>query len=455
MTTLQPRQASTQVSQAPGGLPLLGHLLQLRKRPLEFLAEQRGAGPIVRLKLGPQAAYLVQDPDLVRQVLVADARSFDKGLFWKKLRPLLGDGLANVDSGELHLRLRRLIQQAFTRRRLEGYVGVMSSVLEDATKDWQADQILPVPGFMSTLAGDLVAKSIFASDLGADAQAKMRRYVPTVLDGIIRQTLSPLPLMDKLPTPANRRLWEGIRGIRQAAMDAITSYRKSGTDQGDLLSILINATDPETGEPLTDERICDQVLTFALAGKDTISDALDWTYQLLGDSPEVADKVAAEVGEVLGGQPATAADLQKLEYTNQVVQEVLRLYPFWVLFRRSVVDADLGGVHIPANSHVMLAPMALQRDSSLFPDAQQLDPDRWCPARAGEIPRNAYMPFGGGARQCIGDRFAWTALMLAHVAITGRWRLEPIPGHEVTTVVKVGVRPQTLPMRLVPRQAEH
>jgi cytochrome P450 len=453
MTTLQPpRPTTAPVPQAPGGLPLLGHLLQLRRRPLEFLVDQRAAGPVVRFRLGPQPAYLINDPALVRQVLVADAHSFDKGLFWRKLRPLLGDGLANVDSGDLHLQLRRLIQPAFSRRRIEQYVDVMNSCLVAATQNWQAGQVLAVPDQMGALAGELVARSIFASDLGAAAYATLRQHVPAVLAGIIRQTLSPLPLLDKLPTPGNRRLGEGIRQIRQAAMDAIENYRASGKDQGDLLSILINSRDPETGEPMTDERVCDQVLTFALAGKDTISEALDWTFYRLGESPEVADQVAAEVGSVLGGRLAQSADLQRLEYTGRVVQEVLRMYPFWLLMRRAVTDAELGGVRIPANANVVLAPMALQRDPALYHDSLRFDPDRWLPERADEIPRNAYLPFGGGTRQCIGDRFAWTALMLTHTVITARWKLEPLPGHVVSPVVKVGVRPNGMPMRLIPRQ---
>ncbi|HEY6797116.1 MAG TPA: cytochrome P450 [Kineosporiaceae bacterium] len=217
------------------------------------------------------------------------------------------------------------------------------------------------------------------------------------------------------------------------------------------MSMLIHARDPDTDASMSDDLIRDQVITIALSGRDTTANALAWALHELSRRTEVADRVAAEVKEVVGARSACFEDLTALDYTERVAREVFRLYAFWLLIRRTVKQVTLGGVPIPAGTQILISPIALHRDPSIYRDPTVLDPNRWLPGRGEEIPRNAYFAFGAGNRQCIGDRYAWTAVMLGLAAIVPRWRLEPVAGHTVTEVAKVSVTPNALPLRLIPR----
>jgi cytochrome P450 len=450
MTTIE---ASPAVApRAPGRLPLLGHLVQLGRRPIDFMQETRQVGPVVEIGFGPRPGFVVNDPDLIRKVFVGDAGVYDKGVFWDKVRLLVGDGLANVDNGELHLQLRRLIQPAFHRTRIAQYTQVMSQCILDKAQSWKPGEVVTIPAEMNDLAVELVARSLFVSDLGEDAYEAFKRRFPAVQDGIMKRTLMPIPGVGKLPTPGNIRFNQGIREMQESIDRAITAYRASGVDHGDLMSTLISSYDEETGQSMDDELIRAQVITFALAGRDTVSNTLNWAVYLLGGRPDVADRVAAEVEKTVGdGAIIGFEDIKQLDYTSRVVMEVLRLYPFWLLLRRAKADTVLGGVQIPAKSNILISPLAMHRDPALYSDPLVLDPDRWLPDRAQEIPRNAYFPFGAGNRQCIGDRFASTAVTLAVATFTRLWHLEPIPGHTPKEVARIAVNPSSLPMRMRPR----
>jgi cytochrome P450 len=443
------------VPSAPGRWPGLGHAVQLVRRPLPFLQRVRAMGPIVRIHLGPQPAYVVNDPDLIRRVLVNDAHHFDKGLFWEKLRPLIGNGLASSD-GEFHLRQRRLMQPAFNRSRIAHYADIMSAHLLERVQSWQPGQVLSVPDEARDLALSLVGHTLFSSHLGGEAVEALRKFFPIVQDGILTRTLLPLRFLEKLPTPGNRRLDHAFERISSTIDATIGAYRADGVDRGDLLSMLIYARAPDTGEAMTDSQIRDEVVTLALAGSDTTSNALSWALYQLGQHPEIAARIAAEVQEVAGDRPPTFQDVIKLEYTNRVLSEVFRLYTFPALMRRTVTDVVLGDVHLPPGTHVVLSVLAMHRDSAIYQDPLRFDPERWLPERTTEVARTAHLPFGAGRRQCIGDRFAWTEVMMALATIVPRWELHPLPGQTVKEVVRIAVNPSALSMRLVPRaRAEH
>ncbi|MGW1024819.1 cytochrome P450 [Streptomyces sp. NPDC002577] len=439
------------VPNAPGRLPVLGHLLQLGRRPLDFFQSLRSQGPVVRIGFGPKAAYVVNDPDLIRRVFVNDAADYDKGVFWEKVREFVGDGLASVSSGEFHLQQRRMMQPAFHRRQIARYAEIMSDCLTELAESWQPGQVISMDDEMQSAALTLVARTFFSSHLGREASRALEESFPTVQDGIVKRTLAPLGVMEKLPTPANRRFTRAMENIWGSCERAVDDYRATGADGGDLMSMLIQAHDPDTGESMSDELIRDQVITIALSGRDTTANALAWALYQLSRRPDVADRIAAEVKEVVGDRPAGFEDLMALDYTNRVAKEVFRLYAFWLLIRSTVRDVTLGGVPIPANTQVLISPIAMHRDPSIYEDPLRLDPDRWLPGRAEKIPRNAYFAFGAGNRQCIGDRYAWTAVMLGLAAIAPRWELRPVPGHEITEVAKVSVTPNALPLRVVAR----
>ncbi|HEY4454074.1 MAG TPA: cytochrome P450 [Pseudonocardiaceae bacterium] len=449
MTSVLPAPAKA-IPIVPGRLPVLGHLMDFRKDTLGLLRRARAYGPVVQLFLGPMRAYVVNDAALARQILVGESRNFDKGRFWEKVSAVVGNGLANA-SGEHHLRQRRLMQPAFHRNRIAGYADTMAAHMQAQAESWQENTVLSIPDVMRDMALSIVSKTLFASGLGDAAATAIRTHFPAVQDGVMRRTMLPLGPLENLPTPGNRRFNEGMASIWSTAGEVVAQYRADGVDHGDLLSMLIAAVDEETGEQMTDEQIRDEVLTLALAGSDTTANAMAWLCYQLGQRPEVADRIAEEVRTVVGDRPVTFADLSKLDYTCRVVQEIFRMYTFWVLMRRALTDVNLDGYVLPKGSQVLLSLLSIHRDADAYRNPMSLDPDRWLPERVKDIPRTAIMPFGAGNRQCIADRFATTEVTIAAATIVPRWELRPIPGHVTTEVVRISVNPSSLPMRLVRR----
>jgi cytochrome P450 len=207
----------------------------------------------------------------------------------------------------------------------------------------------------------------------------------------------------------------------------------SGRDHGDLLSMLIAATDDTPGSQMTDAQIRDEAMTLLLAGHETTANALTWTFYLLGRNPEAERALHEEVERVLGGRAASFADLPHLAYTRRVVTESMRLYPpAWMIGRRAIDEYVLGDYLVPPRGIIFMSPFVLHRDARFFPDPGRFDPARWTPEFESALPRFAYFPFGGGARQCIGEQFAWMEAVLVLATVAQAWRLELVPGQRVT-----------------------
>ncbi|MFC3456169.1 cytochrome P450 [Amycolatopsis speibonae] len=445
-STMTMVRVANDVPSAPGGLPVLGHALAFKRDPVAFLGTLRALGPMVRIQLGPKPAYVVNDEHLIRRVFVPDAHKFDKGIFWEKVGAIVGNGLAN-SSGTVHLRQRRMMQPMFHRRRIALYATTMAAHWAERVAGWQEGQVLDVPHEMADTALSMVVRTVFSSRLGDGAVEAMRSGFPDVQDGVMWRTMNPFPVLEKLPTPGNRRFAAGIDHIQRAVDTAIAAYRADGSDHGDLLSTLVAARDPETGTALTDDEIRDQVLTIALAAGDTTANALAWALYQIGTSPELGQCIAAEVAEVAKDRPLDVGDLDALVYTDRVVQEVFRFYAFWMLMRRTLTDVVLGDVRLPAGAQVLISPLSLHRDPAIYPDAGRFLPDRW----TSEVRRTAFIPFGAGARQCIGDRFAWTEVMLGLATICRRWQLVPVTGQTTREVCRISLNPAPLHMTVTPR----
>ncbi|MGH8920031.1 MAG: cytochrome P450, partial [Actinomycetes bacterium] len=203
---------------------------------------------------------------------------------------------------------------------------------------------------------------------------------------------------------------------------------------------LLTNRDEETGQTMPDQQIHDEIMTLLVAGSDTTAVTLSWALHIIGTHPGVENKIHMELQQVLGGRPVTHADFPRLDFLRRVVTETLRLYPpGWLVPRRAATETDLGGHHITRGSYVFFSPYANHHDSFLFPDPERFDPDRWLPERAQPLPRCAYIPFGAGTRQCIGETFAVGEVTAALATILARWRLrphsdQPVRPHALTTL---------------------
>ena len=436
---------------APGRIPLVGHLWALWREPLAFLQSLSEVGELVRVDLGPMPVYVVTTPGLQQQVLTTHAASFTRGRIYDRARSLFGNGLATSDGG-YHLRQRRLVQPAFHRTRIAGYAEVMNDRTRERAGSWHAGQVVAVDRSMHELTLGIAVDALFADGLDPATTGEIHGLVPAIMAGIPVRMATPARL-DRWPiVPANRRFDAAAERLR-ALVDELVAARRHdhrGRGSGDLLSLLLDARDADTGEAMTDVQVCDEVISLLLAGTETPGTTLSWAFYELARHPEVEARLHAEVDATVGTGPVGLEDLARLEYTARVLQEVLRLHPTLLFTRRATRSVALGGVHLPAGTEVAYSPYALHRDPRTYPQPTHFDPDRWLPGRSAPS-HETFSPFGAGRHKCLGEAFGWTEMMIAVAVVAARWRLRVAEGHVVREVPAEVPRPGALPMTVLPR----
>lgn len=433
---------------APGRWPLLGHTPGLLAQRFGFTDALREHGEVVKIYLGWLPTYFIASPELVHQMLVAAGGKFEKGVLFDRFRPYFGNGLA-MSNGDFHRRQRRLMQPAFHRDQIARHAETMVRTATRLVDSWRPGQVVRVDEVMPELTVTLIGETLFGTELGRAAIAEAQRSMPIVIKQGMVRALSPA-FLERLPVPANRRFDEAIARLRRIVHEVIAAGRADGRDRGDLLSMLLLARDEETGEGMSDDQIHDEVVTLLTGGIETTALALDWFWYEIGRHPEVEQRFHAEIDRQIGDRPVSFADLPALDYTRRVINEVLRKYPVWLLMRRTREEVDLGGYRIPAGAEVAFSPHALHHDPRSFPDPDRFDPDRWLPDHA-TVPRGAFVPFGAGARLCIGNVFAQAEIAIVAATVARRWRLVPVAGERVRVKVTGAAYPSRLPMTVVPR----
>jgi cytochrome P450 len=431
------------VPPGPPGAPLLGHLLAFRRDPLGFF--QRAArdypGDLVRFRQGPRDVYLVTSPELVKEVLVSRQHDFGKGrgLQWAKL--FLGEGLLTSE-GEFHTRQRRLAQPAFHRQRISAYAQDMVTRAVKARERWREGETLDLDVEMMRLTLAIASSTLFGADVEEEA-AHIREDLATIVALFPRFQLPLFGLIQKLPLPSNARFARAVARLDSIVYRVVAERRRDGRDRGDLLSMLLLAQDEEGGGGMTDRQLRDEVMTLLLAGHETTSNALLWTWYLLSLNPVAEERWREELRAVLGGRAPTIDDVPALRYTEMLLAESMRLFPpAWGVGRRALRDVTLGGFMVRAGCIVALSPYVMHRDERFWPDPLRFDPERFTPEARAARPRFAYFPFGGGARSCIGEPFAWMEGVLLLAAIGQRWRLRLVPGHPVEPQALITLRPR-------------
>jgi cytochrome P450 len=365
-------------------------------------------------------------------VLRENYKNYVKG--YGKVRVLLGNGLV-LSEGSFWRRQRRLMQPAFHRRRLAGFADAMTDETARMLDSWEAKVVegkpLDVAMEMTLLTQRIIVKTMFGSDVGEEGE-RIARAFETALAGIDARFLIPL-WMTRLPLPVNRRFKKALATIDEAVHRIIRERRREGQEGGDdLLSMLMEARDEETGETMSDQQIQDEVTTIYLAGHETTAVTLAWAWYLLSKSPEVARGVREEVSRVLGERTPGIEDVPNLTYTKMVIDETLRLYPAaWMISRTAVEEDEIEGYRIPAGQTLFLSPYVTHRRPDLWPNPEGFDPERFAPESGGERPRFAYFPFGGGPRQCIGNNFAHVEAILVVAMVMQRYRLDLMSGQTV------------------------
>jgi cytochrome P450 len=415
----------------------------MTRNPLPFLllSAQR-YGDFVPFTIGPQRCVLVSDPEATREVLVAQQKNFTKSRGLERMKLLLGDGLLTSE-GEHHMRQRRLAQPAFHRERVTAYGSTMAAYAERTSSRWRAGETFDVAAEMNRLTLAIVGKTLFGADVEGEA-GDIGAAITTCINAFSVAVLPFGEWLDHLPLPHTLRFRSARRRLDATIYRIIAEHRAAGSDRGDLLSMLIAASDTDgDGTGMTDLQVRDEAMTIFIAGHETTSNLLTWTWYLLGENPDIEGRLHDELDMVLGGRAPGAADLERLGYLRMVIAESMRLFPpAWILGRRAIADCTIGGHQVRARDIVFMSQYVTQRDPRWYPEPDRFDPQRWTPEEIARRPKFAYFPFGAGSRVCIGEQFALMEASLILATLAQDWQLRLVPGHPVVPRARITLRPR-------------
>lgn len=426
------------------GLTPLGNLLHLTRDPPDFCRRCAATGDMVRVRMPGNSPVALHSPELIDQVLVGKNRSFIKDRLTRGLGEVVGNGLL-VSDGDFWRRQRRLAQPAFHRERIVRHAAGMVAAAEHMMATWHEGQVLDVHAAMMDLTREVVATTLFSSEVGRGAE-DLGEALEVVMARYSDPRHSFFPGLARLPLPGNRRFTAARARLFALVDGIIAERRRSDDDRGDLLSMLLAARD-EDGARMSDVQLRDEVLILFLAGHETTALVLSWALVLLSRRPGAWQRLAAEAQAVLAGGPATAADAARLPYTEAVVLETMRLYPpAWSIGREALEDVEIGGVVLPRGTQVWMFQWSTHRDERTFARPLAFEPERWLDGLLHRLPRCAYFPFGGGPRLCIGHNFAMLESVLLLATIARRWRPQvaqsdvPRPQFSITLRPRGGLR---------------
>jgi cytochrome P450 len=425
MTTMVTRPDVTALPLAPRNpLPYLRRLAAARQldRGPELLRES--GGPVTRNVLGPKwmipPLVFVSSPQGAHDVLARTDAFAERAAMpvSVEIRRLLGDNLLVVPHREW-LPRRRAVQPIFTKHHVPRFAGHMAEVAEQLADRWALGSAVDLDAECRSLTLRALGRSILATDLADRAQvvgAALRDGGKWAADRALR----PINPPRWWPTRGQRRARAASASLRALAAQILQACRADPTRDAPLVRALMQITDPQTGQPLSDRAICDELVLFLLAGHDTTSTVLTYALWALGHRPDLQQRVAAEA-EALGDRRLTHEDVPRLRYTMQVLHEAMRLCPPAPAVGRTVMaDIEVDGYRLPAGTAAIVGIYALHRDPALWEDPLRFDPDRFTPERSKGRDRWQYLPFGGGPRGCLGDHFAMLEATLALATILRR-----------------------------------
>lgn len=426
-------------------LGLFEFLKAARKNPITTWMEVHFRLPVVAAEGAMGRITVVSDPALIRYLLLENADAYRKDDLQRRvLAPGLGDGLLSAEGDEWRLQ-RRTLAPIFSARTVQGFSTAMNAAGARLAKRLarRGGQQVDVALEMTRVTLDVLERTIFTQGLPGDPDA-LGRAITRFL-----QAIGPIDPLDVFGVPEFvpriGRLRARPAGRYFAEMvDDLMSRRKALMEKGeapqDLLTLLLAAHDPETGNGLSDLAVRANIITFIAAGHETTAITLTWALYLLSQDPEARARLEAEVDAAGAGDFA----VEELPFARAVIEEAMRLFPPVPFLSRQAVRADrLGRVKIPRGSLVMIAPWVLHRHRLLWDDPEAFVPERFMPENRDAIPRFSYLPFGAGQRVCIGQSFSVqeAVIVLAHVVRAVRLRL-PEDHPPVTPLHRVTLRPE-------------
>lgn len=432
--------------------------MELGKNPIATFGAPSYRLPYVPYPSRLRRFLMVNDPEGVKRVLLDNVANYIKAdQVQRQLRPALGNGLVTAEGVDWKIQ-RRAIAPVFQMRHLASFGPPMSQATEDMLSRWRDipdGTTVEIADEMMRLTYDIISRTVFSNDVTMDYRA-MSEAIGVYFENVGRIDFwAALGVPDWVPTPRRVRAWPALRFFRRE-MDALIGRRRKLLAQdpakapNDLLTLLLTARDPETGDLFGGDEVFDNVMTFIFAGHETTANALAWTLYLLSQFPDADARLATEAHGVLKGRAAATEDLPALIYTRMVLEESMRLYPPAPLLAREALASDvIGGHKVEPKTVLLVPPWVIHRHQLLWDDPEYFDPERFAPGKREKIHRFAYIPFGAGPRICIGMGFAMQEAITCLATMIQHWRFELEPGHPVMPLARITLRPQHgLKMRL-------
>lgn len=429
----------------PRGNPVLGSIRDIQRDNIQaFMDAWREYGDIVHFR-GPLKINLLVHPDYVQRVLRDNYKNYPRPKFVAdKLKSIVGEGLVAAE-GDVWQRARKMAQPAFDPDIVNSFDPTFVANTARLLDEWEGHaargEVIDAKSEMMHLTLANLANTTFHADLGAEIP-NIEPKVAFTLQHTHKRLTSPID-PQRLPLPSSKKFEATLASLNEIIYRLIRERRAATDDAKDLVTTLIAQRDEATGGTLTDEQLRDEIIGFFIAGHETVSSAMSWTWYLLSLNPECWRRLRDEVDTVLGGRNPTVEDIPKLTYTQNVLLESMRMYPpIFVLMRYALEDDLMGEYHVPAGSNVVLCAYVTHRHPDFWDNPEGFDPDRFLPERAAGIHRMAYFPFSGGPRKCIGNTMAMLQMPIILAMATQRFRLNLVPGQKVIPEPAISLRPQ-------------
>ena len=425
---------------------LLGNVKVFNKDRLGFLLKyQEEIGDVFQIKLPQGLLYVFGKPEYVKHVLQENNKNYKKGLAYHSLRPLLGNGLLTSE-GDFWRKQRRLAQPSFHKARIEEFAKTMiacvNEMLEKWDKNYKDGDLININTEMNHLALMIVSRSLFKSDISKTID-KIGKNLYILMEGAARRIRSPFMLPPWVPTPYNLRQKKSLSLLNEIIGGIIDNRRKNNQKYDDLLDMLMDVRDEDTGEGMDNEQLKDEVMTIFMAGHETTAVALAYAFLAICENPDVDERLKKEADTIALSNQDILSSIREQEYTGQIIHEVLRLYPpAWVVSRRAIEEDEVGGFYVPPKTDILMSPFAIQRNPDIWENPEKFDPCRFEKEKMKAMHRYAYFPFGGGPRLCIGDQFALMEMQVALPLIRKRYKFRKQDSYKLELEPLITMRPK-------------
>ncbi len=431
-----------------GGLPFIGALPWMRRDALGLLLAAKEQGDVVQINFGVRKITLLASPTAVERALVTNVKNYVKQTRgYAVMRKLLGNGLVTSE-GNFWLRQRRIAAPAFHREKIAGFAVTMQRCTDDMLARWGQTHLqggaFDVDKEMMSLTMRIAGLTLLSTDVDENTSDVGAALTELVERQVFQRVTLPFELPMSVPTPMNRRFTKARHTLDDIILGIIRT-RRAGASRPDLLSMLMDATDEETGESMSDRQLRDEVMTLFLAGHETTASSLGFTLWLLSEHPEIEAQVRQEIQQVCGEQgDVDVGSVMRMPYLDAVFSEAMRVLPPVPLLARRCNDGDVvDGFAIPPQSLVFLSPYVTHRLARWWKNPARFDPTRFL--EGGEAhqegrPKYAYFPFAGGPRKCIGDVFARLEQKVCMARMLQRVRFTSLPEPKVEPMLAVSIR---------------